>query len=188
VGAADITAKVNTVLKPEAAAVTFTVPSVDPAVTVTCAWPLLLVATLGLETTAEPAVTVNVTVVLTAGAPVLLLTCTTKALAKAALTKADWLLPEIIEIPVTVTGALEVSVKIARAEELVAAVALIVNVPVKDPAMVKVLLAWPLVPVVVDGNPKTPAEVGETVQFTVCPDSTFPPGPVTVTTSGCPKA
>jgi hypothetical protein len=52
---------------------------------------------------------------------------------------------------------------------------------------VNVVLVWPFVPVLVDVDPKIPAVAGETVQFTVCPASTFPLGSLTFTTSGNPS-
>ena len=70
--------------------------------TETCARPLESVFTVLEDSEAGP-VTENCTPTLAAGCPLLAFTCTTRGRPKVAFTRALWLLPETIDMPVTVT-------------------------------------------------------------------------------------
>src|SRR5579883_1461852 len=155
-GGMTVRLKLAGVLTPATEAVTVTLPGVEPAVTFTCATPLLLVFTVVAESVAGP-LTLNCTGTF-AAVPFEAETCTTSGLVKAALTIAIWPLPETALMPVIVMFGIAVTVIVPFALE----------------ARVTVFVVLPLVSVVELVLARLAEPAGATDQFTVCPARPVP--------------
>src|ERR1017187_5268229 len=151
-------------------ALTVTVPAVDPAVTMTCAWPLALVSTDCDESVAVPLVTAKPIAWFDTGWVLVPFTCTTKGAPKFC---PDWVVcrsPDTLAMLAITKFVL--SVKLVERPLLLLRAALTVISPDALGARVTVVCAWPAELVMDEIGLTVACPPDKTVQTTVDRKST----------------